>query len=74
MCRLRTNFARLGDPLLCLHKGKQANLATLVEIHLYPRLRRRPPEGEILAAIYNEQLKLALREADRKPPPPGEVP
>ena len=30
MCRLRTNFARLGDPLQGLHKGKQANLASLV--------------------------------------------
>ena len=27
MCRLRTNFARLGDPLQGLHKGKQANRA-----------------------------------------------
>ena len=40
MCRLRTNFARLGDPLQGLHKGKQANLATLGEMHPYPRLRR----------------------------------
>ena len=30
MCRLRTNFARLGDPLQGLHKRKQANLASLV--------------------------------------------
>ena len=27
MCRLRANFARLGDPLQGLHKGKQANRA-----------------------------------------------
>ena len=27
MCRLRTNFARLGDPVQGLHKGKQANRA-----------------------------------------------
>ena len=32
------------------------------------------PEGEILAALCNEQLKLALRKAESKLPPPGEVP
>ena len=30
MCRLRTNFARLRDPLQGLHKRKQANRASLV--------------------------------------------
>ena len=33
-----------------------------------------PPEGEVLAALYNELLKLALKKAESRLPPSGEVP
>ena len=52
--------------------GKPQNLASLVEMHPYrwlvPPL---PPEGEVLAALYNELLKLALKKAESKLPPSG---
>ena len=55
--------------------GKPQNLASLVEMHPYRWLAPPlPPEGEVLAALYNELLKLALKKAECRLPPPGEVP
>ena len=47
MCRLRTNFARLGDPLQGLHMGNAPLLSPVATS---------PPEGEILATLYFELL------------------
>ena len=63
-------------------EGKQAKLASLVgkpynrpsgegNAPLLPPAAASPPEGEILAALYNELLKLALRDAESRLPPPG---
>ena len=41
---------------------------------LLPPVAASPPEGEILAPLCYELLKLALREAESRLPPPGEVP
>ena len=55
--------------------GKPQNLASLVEMHPYRWLAPPlPPEGEVLAALYNELLKLALKKAESRLPPSGEVP
>ena len=43
MCRLRTKFDRLGDPLQGLHNGNAP---------LLPPAAASPPKGEILAALY----------------------
>ena len=43
-------------------EGKQANRASPAgNAPLLPPSAASPPEGEILAALYNERLKLALR-------------
>ena len=52
--------------------GKPQNLASLVEMHPYRWLAPPlPPEGEVLAALYNELLKLALKKAESRLPPPS---
>ena len=52
--------------------GKPQNLASLVEMHPYRWLAPPlPPEGEVLAALYNELLKLALKKAESRLPPFG---
>ena len=44
--------------------------ASLVEMHPYRWLAPPlPPEGEVLAALYNELLKLALKKAESRLPP-----
>ena len=55
--------------------GKPYNRAAPVgNSPLSPPAAVLPPEGEVLAALSKERLKLALREVESKPPPPGEVP
>ena len=50
MCRQRTNFARLVDPLQGLHIGNAS---------LLPLAAASPPEGEICSMKNIELLKLA---------------
>ena len=62
-------------------RGKQANRPYGRGKTIQPRLWRDgnppllptapPPEGEVLAALYNELLKLAQGEAESRLPPPG---
>ena len=75
MCRLRTNFARLGDPLQGLHKGKQANLASLVgNAPLSVAGATTSPGGGSLLSAQLLNSKSTQGIAPLKPPPPGEVP
>ena len=77
MCRLRTNFARLGYPLQGLHNRNAPLLVPAAPLLLkgsmsldfrvaalpYKSSSFATPEGEVLVAICNEQLKLVQGES-----------
>ena len=63
---IQPGFARGKNVQPCLRREGNAPLL--------PPAAASPPEGEILAPLCYELLKLALREAESRLPPPGEVP